>query len=193
MRCWAAVVSEERFDGERRYAFDSLTLADPGPDLDTGHGIGPVGGAVGEAVAFVVAGPVPMLFGLGQILRESGDVSIAYTRRAFENPVPVGDLLPDRGGNGRPSDQLVELDPAVFARLASRLRGGVDGGRSGWFVSVALPIEATSRAEAVREFWTYVTRLGPRQLPAFVWPQGDELAMQAFVLGEETNLDPEEE
>jgi len=32
-----------------------------------------------------------------------------------------------------------------------------------------------------------------RELPAFVWPYGDELAMQAFVLGEETNLDPEED
>ena len=47
-------------------------------------------------------------------------------------------------------------------------------------------------AEAVREFWTYVDKLGPRELPAFVWPRGDELAMQAFVLGAETNLDPEE-
>jgi hypothetical protein len=34
---------------------------------------------------------------------------------------------------------------------------------------------------------------GPRELPAYVWPRGDELAMQAFVLGAVTNLDPEED
>jgi hypothetical protein len=64
---------------------------------------------------------------------------------------------------------------------------------SDWLVSVALPIEAASRAEAVREFWTFVQTLGPEELPAFVWPSGDELAMQAFVLDAEVNLDPEEE
>mgnify|MGYP003694787793 CR=1 FL=1 len=36
-------------------------------------------------------------------------------------------------------------------------------------------------------------KLGPRELPAYVWPWGDELAMQAFVLGAVTNLDPEED
>ena len=35
-------------------------------------------------------------------------------------------------------------------------------------------------------------QLGPRELPVFVSPSGDELAMQAFVLGEEANQDPEE-
>ena len=35
--------------------------------------------------------------------------------------------------------------------------------------------------------------LGPRELPAFVSPAGDELAMQAFVLGAEANQDPEED
>ena len=52
---------------------------------------------------------------------------------------------------------------------------------------------ARARAEAVREFWTYMDKLGPRELPAYVWPLGDELAMQAFVLGAVTNLDPEED
>ncbi len=35
--------------------------------------------------------------------------------------------------------------------------------------------------------------LGPRELPTYVSPSDDELAMQAFVLGEEANQDPEEE
>ncbi len=45
----------------------------------------------------------------------------------------------------------------------------------------------------MRLFWSYVRDLGPAELPAFVSPAGDELAMQAFVLGEEANQDPEEE
>ncbi len=52
---------------------------------------------------------------------------------------------------------------------------------------------AASPAEAVRQFWSYVAELGPAELPAFVWPSGDELAMQAFVLGAEANQDPEED
>jgi hypothetical protein len=62
-----------------------------------------------------------------------------------------------------------------------------------WLVSVTLPIEADSPAEAVDEFWHYVTTLGPAELPAFVSPLRDELAMQAFVKGEPANLDPEED
>ena len=65
--------------------------------------------------------------------------------------------------------------------------------RRPWLVSVAMPIEADSPADAVRQFWSYVAELGPAELPAFVWPSGDELAMQAFVLGVEANQDPEEE
>ena len=44
----------------------------------------------------------------------------------------------------------------------------------------------------MRQFWSYVMELGPAELPTFVSPYGDELAMQAFVLGEQANLDPEE-
>ncbi len=62
-----------------------------------------------------------------------------------------------------------------------------------WMVSVALPIEAATRADAVREFWAYLRSLGPGELPAFVWPQGDELALEAYLLDEPTNLDPEED
>jgi hypothetical protein len=60
-------------------------------------------------------------------------------------------------------------------------------------VSVALPVEAVSPAEAVREFWTYLHQLGPSEVPAYVWPRGDELAMRAYVLGAVASLDPEED
>ncbi len=60
-------------------------------------------------------------------------------------------------------------------------------------VSVALPIEADSPAEAVGEFWRYVTELGADELPAFVSPAEDELAMQAFVADEPAPQDPEDD
>jgi hypothetical protein len=62
-----------------------------------------------------------------------------------------------------------------------------------WLVSVDLPIEAESPAEAVRQFWGYLRELGPRELPAFVWPSGRELDMRAYLLDEPANLDPEED
>jgi hypothetical protein len=60
-------------------------------------------------------------------------------------------------------------------------------------VSVDLPIEAATPAEAVAQFWSYLRELGPEQLPAFVSPVEDELAMQVYVAGEPHDLDPEEE
>lgn len=66
-------------------------------------------------------------------------------------------------------------------------------GRRTWLVSVDLPIEAASPAEAVAEFWAYLRELGPDQLPAFVAPIGDELAMRAYLAGEPHDLDPEDD
>ena len=62
-----------------------------------------------------------------------------------------------------------------------------------WQVSLVLPIEAETRAEAVRQFWSYVDSLGRGALPAYVWPVDDELDMRAYVLDEPVNLDPEED
>ncbi|GAA2396716.1 hypothetical protein Cme02nite_61090 [Catellatospora methionotrophica] len=62
-----------------------------------------------------------------------------------------------------------------------------------WLVSVALPIEADSAEEAVREYWRYVTELGPDELPAYVSPAGDELTMTAYVTDGVAPLDPEED
>lgn len=62
-----------------------------------------------------------------------------------------------------------------------------------WLVSVALPIEAATEAEAVREYWRYLAELGPDELPAFVSPVDDELAMTAYVTEGPAPLDPEED
>jgi hypothetical protein len=65
--------------------------------------------------------------------------------------------------------------------------------RQTWLVSVDLPIEAATPAEAVQQFWAYVRDLGADELPAFVSPTGDELAMQAYVAGVPHDLDPEDD
>lgn len=65
--------------------------------------------------------------------------------------------------------------------------------RREWLVSVSLPIEADTPEEAVREYWRYVGELGPDELPAFVSPSGDELAMTAYVTEGVAPLDPEED
>ncbi|GAA5177961.1 hypothetical protein GCM10023322_03900 [Rugosimonospora acidiphila] len=62
-----------------------------------------------------------------------------------------------------------------------------------WLISLNLPIEADSAADAVARFWSFVDQLGPTELPVFVSPAGDELAMQAYLMGGQTNLDPEED
>jgi len=63
--------------------------------------------------------------------------------------------------------------------------------RRTWLVSLDLPIEAATPAEAVAEFWAYLQELGPDELPVFVSPASDELAMQVFVAGQPHELDPE--
>jgi hypothetical protein len=83
------------------------------------------------------------------------------------------------------------VDEELFGRIAAKLGAGPD--RRTWLVSLDLPIEAATPAEAVRQFWSYLLELGPAELPTFVSPYGDELAMQAFVLGEQANQDPEED
>jgi hypothetical protein len=60
-------------------------------------------------------------------------------------------------------------------------------------VSVDLPIEAATPAEAVAQFWSYLRELGPAELPAFVAPVEDELAMQVFLGGQPHDLDPEDD
>jgi hypothetical protein len=180
---WTGVVSEDQFATERLYARDVITV-DPGDE-----GVP----AIGALVALIAAGDPPVLFGLGNVIgaSESGQALVRYRTRALDEPPP----LPANPAFDPTRLGLRSLSAATYARLAN-IMAGVDAGGAGrteWFVSVALPIEAATRAEAVREFWTYVQKLGPRELPAYVWPRGDELAMQAFVLGAVTNLDPEED
>jgi hypothetical protein len=195
MAQWAVVIGDERYQAERLFHHDTLEL--------TGLDGGTRRPATGDDVLVVVGSRQPAVVALGRVCpsgvarapddlpdpddpESRGDdepLVVSYTRRCFDAPAPAGGLAVDA--------PVSPVDPATFRRLAGAL--GSSGDRRTWFVSVDLPIEAETAAEAVRQFWSYVMDLGPRELPAFVSPADDELAMQAFVLGEETNLDPEEE
>ncbi|MEU4481663.1 hypothetical protein AB0F68_26900 [Micromonospora sp. NPDC023966] len=186
---WAVLLPAERYEAERLVHHDTLELT----GLDAAVRPRP-----GDPVAVLVDEPL-RLVALGRVALATGEVRedpddpqseagpgvlvVTYTRRVLDEPVPVAGLALDGPVTG--------LDPARFRELADRI--GPPPARRSWLVSLDLPIEAASPAEAVRLFWSYVQELGPRELPAFVSPAGDELTMQAFVLGAEANQDPEED
>jgi hypothetical protein len=192
MAHWAVVVPAERYAAERLFLHDTLELT--GVD-------GPLP-AVGDEVALVAGAAEPVVFALGRVLARPADESpddpgsdgtlaaldIAYTHRLFDAPLPAADL-------GFGAGVVVPIDAGQFFALLDKAgpEHRVDGAKREWLVGLYLPIEAASQAEAVRAFWTYTLQLGPRELPAFVSPLGDELSMQAYVLGELANLDPEED
>jgi len=171
-RHWIAGVPEETYVNERLYAHDVVRLP-----VSAGHLPSP-----GDPVALVAVSDEPKLFGLGRAQLPGS--SVRYTRRLLDQPLPV---------QAEVAAGLRQVSRAEYDRLTALVAPSGAAGRAEWFVTVALPIEAPSPAEAVREFWTYVGTLGPRELPAFVWPRGDELAMQTYVLGEPANQDPEED
>lgn len=189
---WVVAVDRATYDAERLYANETLVLPAPLTEAPAGE--------LGDRVALLVADdaggsgagmtpPAARLFGVGVVTAgRAGVVTVRYTHRLF-------DLLPSVAIAAPAPDRLSPVGAEDFDQLIAGVGpdNRVDADRREWFVSVALPIEAASRAEAVREFWTYVDKLGPRELPAYVWPRGDELAMQAYLLGEQTNEDPEED
>jgi hypothetical protein len=194
MATWALVLPADRYESERLFANETVELPGPGAELgdtalllaegDTGlmlFGLGRVRSAPGGGAAGVSGGGAAGVTG-------GGAPVVAYTHRLIDDPVPADGL--DLGGPG-----LHPIEPATFeayaGKVGSELR--VDASKRTWLVSVDLPIEAYSAPEAVRAFWSYVYELGPRELPAFVAPSDDELAMQAFVLGAEASLDPEDD
>ncbi len=174
MAVWAVIIPADQWATERLFHNESITIVGAAATVSPDDEVLLV--ADGHVVALTRA-----------VKTDGDDLVLAYLRRAFDAPVPAAEL-PVGDGPG-----IVELEPEPFRRLAATLRGGGPGALPSWLVSVALPIEAATPAEAVRQFWSHVRELGPVELPTYVWPYGDELAMQAFVLGEEANQDPEEE
>jgi hypothetical protein len=133
--------------------------------------------AAGDEVLLVAAVDPPVVFGVGRFAKTG---FVKYTERNFDEPVPADAVLLEGG----------EIEAGVFTAFAQRL---MPGRNRVWMVSLDLPIEAPTPGEAVRRFWSYVRELGPVELPTYVAPAGDELAMQAFVLGAEASQDPEED
>jgi hypothetical protein len=189
MTAWAVVIGNERLEAERLFHHDTLELS----GLEDGLRPSP-----GDQALVVAEGAPPLVVALGRVTsvsvegRDPDDpqsdgeaelLAVTYTRRAFDEPFPADRLVL--------AGHLTPLDDATFGALAARL--GPPPPNTTWLVSLDMPIEASTPAEAVRIFWSYVMELGPRELPAFVSPASDELAMQAFVLGEEANQDPEED
>lgn len=184
MADWVVAVGGDRFREERLYQADAVEVAVP-----AGAGVLP-----GDRVVLTAedAGK-PVVFGVGRVARavRAGSAEVAYTHRMVDRPVgaaEVGIAVPATG-------EAAPVDGAAVGRLLEAAGPGVGGvlPERQWMVSLDLPIEAASPAEAVRIFWSYVRSLGPGELPAFVWPRGDELAMRPYVLGAEHEMDPEEE
>ncbi len=187
MRAWSVLVSADRFAAERLFHHDVIELEGVlGADrLRDGDHVALIAD-VTPPVVFAVARVETVANGGGdEPGADAGEVrdrvlAVAYTRRFFDDLRPAADLMPVGG----PIGEVAVASVAALGAVAQPSRT--------WLVSLDLPIEAASAAEAVRQFWTYVQELGPAELPAYVSPAGDELAMQAFVLGEEANQDPEE-
>lgn len=175
MAQWAVIIEADRWATERLFRHDTLAV----PEL---AGQRP---ATGDDVLVVAAGPRPQVVASGTVGGPdgAGGVLVSYTRRAFDAPAAADGLRLDQ--------PVTPIATDLYRRLTARL--GPATGRRSWLVSLDLPIEAESPAEAVRQFWSYVRELGPQELPTFVSPSGDELNMQAFVLGRPANQDPEED
>ena len=171
MAQWAVIIPAGRWATERLFHHDTVTIAGAAGMV-----------AADDEVLLVAGGEVVALARAAKA--EGADLVLAYLRRSFDEPVPAAGLTL--------AAEVTAVEPATFRRLAAAL-GDDRRARQSWLVSVALPIEAATPAEAVRQFWSHVLELGPGELPAYVWPSGDELAMQAFVLGEQANQDPEED
>lgn len=169
MGYWALVLTAEEYANERLFANVSVPVT---------------GVALDDQVIMVAPGAAhdAVCFGLGRV---RGAGAVTYTHRIFDEPLAFRAMPPG----------LHRLDADEYAAVADRIgaQHRVDADKRTWLVSVDLPIEAATPAEAVREFWTYVLRLGPSELPAYVSPSGDELAMTAYVLSEPANQDPEED
>jgi hypothetical protein len=171
MAHWAVIIPAERWATERLFHHDTLALTQAAGAI-----------AADDDVLLIAGDQVVALARAGK--GEGSELVLTYRRRSFDAPVPAEGLAL--------TAEVTPVEPQTFRRLAASLGAG-RGHDQAWLVSVALPIEAASPAEAVRQFWSHVLELGPAELPAYVWPSGDELAMQAFVLGAEANQDPEEE
>lgn len=170
MRYWLLALDDDEYTEQQAYEVEAVEPARALPE----------GAADGDEVA--LAGPEGV-FALGEI----DGPAVAYRRRLVE-PAPAAEST-DAPGTG-PAEGWTELKPDAWEALVRTLPS--PDRRSDWIVTLSLPIEAVDKAEAVRQFWSYIRSLGPKELPTFVSPYGRELEGTSFLLGVEHEQDPEE-
>lgn len=168
MRYWLLLLNEDDFTEQQAYEVDSVK---------------PVAGVpaeAGEGDEVALAGPGGV-FALGAVEGEA----VAYRRR-LEEPSEAAAAV----AGVTDAEDWRSLGPQEWEELLGLLPTAER--RSDWLVTLALPVEAVDRAEAVRLFWSYVRSLGPTELPTFVARYGHEIDGTAFLLGAEHEQDPEE-
>jgi hypothetical protein len=164
MRYWLLALNEDEYTEQQAYEVEAVELP-----------ARPEGAADGDEVA--LAGP-DGVFALGEV----DGPAVAYRRRLEEPAKTVESSAAEEG--------WTELNPDVWEDLVRALP--TPERRSDWLVTLSMPIEAVDKAEAVRQFWSYIRSLGPKELPTFVAPYGRELEGTSFLLGVEHEQDPEE-
>jgi hypothetical protein len=165
MRYWLLALNDDEYTEQQAYEVAAVEPSQPLPE----------GAADGDEVA--LAGPAGV-FALGEV----DGPAVAYRRR-LEEPAPTVESADAAEG-------WTELELEAWEALVRTLPAPER--RSDWMVTLSIPIEAVDKAEAVRQFWSYIRSLGPKQLPTFVSPYGRELEGTSFLLGVEHEQDPEE-
>lgn len=179
MRYWLLALNDDEFTEQQAYEVEAVEVAAALPE----------GASDGDEVA--LAGPEGV-FALGEV----DGPAVAYRRRLEEPAKTVeGGESALAGGRVYSSPDFAEegwteLDPDAWEHLVRTLP--TPERRSDWLVTLSMPIEAVDKAEAVRQFWSYIRALGPKELPTFVAPYGRELEGTSFLLGVEHEQDPEE-
>lgn len=172
MRYWLLALNEDEYTEQQAYEVEAVEPA-----------AGPGGAADGDEVA--LAGPEGV-FALGEVK----GAAIVYRRRLEEPAETVETEQVYGSAEAEAAEGWTELNPEVWEDLVRALP--TPERRSDWLVTLSMPIEAVDKAEAVRQFWSYIRSLGPKELPTFVSPYGRELEGTSFLLGVEHEQDPEE-
>lgn len=174
MRYWLLALQDDEYTEQQAYEVDAVA---PSADL-------PEGAEDGDEVA--MAGPEGV-FALGEVVGGTAEGGAVAYRRRLEEPSQTAETVKVY------ADETLgwtALNPESWEALVRSLP--TPERRSDWLVTLSMPIEAVDKAEAVRQFWSYIRSLGPKELPTFVSPYGRELEGTSFLLGVEHEQDPEE-
>jgi len=172
MRYWLLALDDDEYTEQLAYEVDAVEPTASLPENASG----------GDEVA--LAGPEGV-FALGEV-----DGSTVVYRRRLVEPSKTAETVQIYGTEGVAPKAWTELYPDSWEDLVRTLP--TPERRSDWLVTLSMPIEAVDKAEAVRQFWSYIRSLGPKELPTFVAPYGKELEGTSFLLGVDHEQDPEE-